>query len=452
LPSGERRIRALIIAETCNPEWESVPLVGWSHANALRAYVDTHIVTRSWNTPALTRAGLVEGQDFTAIDTEATFRAAERLVQGLVGPNRGMGMLTALSIPSYLLLERIAWQRLGPAVRAGQFDLVHRITPLSPATPSLIAARCRRAGVPFVLGPLNGGLPWPPGFPGLRGREGEFLARFRGAYKLLPGYASTRRDAAAILVGGAWTLAELPARWHDKTIYVPENGIDLARFPPPAPRSPASYAGRPLRAAFLARLVPAKGCDMLIEAAAPLLLDGRMTLEVIGFGPEQEALEALAARLGVAERIVFPGKISHFDVAQRLSAADVFTFPSVHEFGGAVVLEAMATGVVPIVVQYGGPAETVTPACGLLVPMGPREAVVAGIRETLARVAAAPEGLAAMSAAAVRRAREVFAWPAKARQTLEVYRWVLGWRAEKPALQMPLPDPVGEAVVAEAVG
>jgi glycosyltransferase involved in cell wall biosynthesis len=437
---AERRIRVLVIADSCNPEWESIPLVGWSHANALREYADVHIVTRSWNTPALVRAGLVEGRDFTAINTEALFNPMEKLVRWISGPNKGWAMLTALSIPSYLLLEHLLWRRLGARLRAGHFDLVHRITPLSPAVPSPISAYCRRVGVPFVLGPLNGGLPWPKTFPNLRRQEGEWLSRLRDGYRLLPGYRATRRRAAAILVGGACALTDLPKKWHHKTVYVPENGIELERFPAPLARSPESYVGRPLRLAFLGRLVPYKGADMLIEAAAPLLAEGQLTLEIIGFGPEREPLEALAMRLGLAARIAFTGKISHHDVAARFREADLFAFPSVHEFGGAVVLEAMAMGLVPIVVDYGGPAELVSPASGFAIPLGTRAEVIAGLREVLQRLVQSPEVLAPMSAQAVRRARGLFAWSAKARQTLEVYRWVLGRRAERPHVTMPLSD------------
>jgi len=190
---------------------------------------------------------------------------------------------------------------------------------------------------------------------------------------------------------------------------------------------------------------------MLVEAAAPLLLAGRLSLEIIGFGPELEPLEQLVARLGLVGRVTFGGKISHHDVAARFGAADLLTFPSVHEFGGAVVLEAMAMGAVPIVVDYGGPAELVTPACGYLLPMGDRAAVVASLRATLEEILRSPESLAPLSAQARHRARTLFAWSAKARQTLEVYRWVLGRRAEKPSSAMPFPDmPVSDVAEAPA--
>jgi glycosyltransferase involved in cell wall biosynthesis len=434
------RIRVLVIAESCNPEWESVPLLGWSHANALREVADVHIVTRLANRDALRRAGLVEGVDFTALNNDILADAMFRLVQRMVGPNRGWAMLTALQIPSYWLLEWLLWRRFGADLRGRRFDIVHRITPVSPVTPSLIAGRCRRAGVPFILGPINGGLPWPPGFAFLKRRDGEYIYKLRDLHRLLPGYRSSRRNAAAILVGSVGVRDDIGPRWRDKTIYLPENGIELARFPAPDRASPESYRGRPLRAVFIGRLVAYKCTDLLIEAAAPLLAAGRLTLTIIGFGPERVALEAQVAALGLAGSVSFTGKISHHDIADLLRAADVFTFPSVHEFGGAVVLEAMAMGVVPIVVAYGGPGELVSPACSIALPISDRAGLVATLRATLGDLTSDPARLAPLAAAAVVRANSLFAWPVKARQVLEVYRWVLGWRDEKPDFGTPLSD------------
>ena len=431
----------LVIADSCNPEWESVPLVGWSHYHALTALVDTHLITRNWNRPALARAGLVEGRDYTAFDTDWLINPVAKLVRRISGESKGYAMLTALTTPAYLVMEQAVWRQFGPALRAGEYDLVHRITPLSAPVPSLLAARCRRLGIPFVLGPMNGGLPWPKEFPSLQRQEGEFLSRLRGLYRLVPGYRVTREASAAIMVGGASAMADLPKRWRAKAVYVPENGIDPARFPRPPRRTADSYRNRPLRAAFLGRLVPFKGCDMLIEAAAPLLLAGRMTLEIIGFGPERERLDAMVAERGLAGPLTFAGKLSHFDLADRLKRADVLTFPSVHEFGGAVVLEAMAAGVVPIVMDYGGPAELVSPASGYLLPMGDRATVIANLRAALESIIADPGRLAEKSRRGVERAFGLFAWPAKAKQTFEVYRWVLGQRPDKPDMGLPFADP-----------
>ena len=436
--STEKRLRVLLLAEAANPEWVSVPLVGWSHAHALARLVDAHLVTQVRNREAILRTGLVEGRDFTALDSEAVSRPlwkAANLLRG--GSGKGWTMVTAVETISYYAYERLAWKHFGERIRAHEFDLVHRITPLSPTTPSLIARKCARAGVPFVLGPLNGGVPWPQGFDGARRREREWLSYVRGAYKLLPGYRSTRRDAAALVIGSRDTWQQMPERWRDRCVYIPENGVDPARFPladEPPPRAPG-----PLRIAFLGRLVPYKGCDMLLAAAAPLVAAGRATIDVIGDGPERDALGKQAASLGIAAGVAFAGWVPHGEVAARLQRADVFGFPSVREFGGAVVLEAMALGVVPVVLDYGGPGELVTPRTGFALPMGRRDEIVAAFRSVLERLAAAPEALAPLRAAGRARVRRDFTWDAKAAQIERVYAWVTG-RAAKPDFGMPLPD------------
>jgi glycosyltransferase involved in cell wall biosynthesis len=98
----------------------------------------------------------------------------------------------------------------------------------------------------------------------------------------------------------------------------------------------------------------------------------------------------------------------------------------------------MALGLVPIVVDYGGPAESTTADTGFLVPLGNRAEIVAGFRRRLESIVADPRQLAGMSARARGRAHQSFAWAAKAACVVEVYRWVLGERKDKPDFGQPL--------------
>jgi len=118
----------------------------------------------------------------------------------------------------------------------------------------------------------------------------------------------------------------------------------------------------------------------------------------------------------------------------------VMALPSIREFGGAVALEAMVCGAVPIVIRYGGPGELVTPSTGYLLEMSTRAEIVRQLRETLESIAADPGQLAARRSAGIRRVRSRFTWGAKAAQVAEVYDWVLGRRPRKPDFGMPLPD------------
>jgi glycosyltransferase involved in cell wall biosynthesis len=251
----------------------------------------------------------------------------------------------------------------------------------------------------------------------------------------LPGYGVTRRCASAILTGSRDTRSQIAERYKDKTVYILENAVDPIRFS----RKKTGPVTLPLKVAFVGRFTPFKGADMLLEAAAPLVRAGRIKLELIGDGMQAPALRTLAAREGLPETI-FAGWIKHENLQERLVESDVFAFPSIREFGGAVVLEAMALGLVPIVMNYGGPAELVTPSTGVLLPMGSRDKIILSLRQALQRFVDEPGELRAIGARARARVMTNFTWDAKAAQVLEVYRWVLGERG-KPEFAMPLPDP-----------
>ncbi|MCT4554951.1 MAG: glycosyltransferase family 4 protein [Pelagimonas sp.] len=410
------RLKVLAIAEAANPEWVSVPLVGWSLASALREVADVHIVTQVRNREAFLRAGLCEGRDFTAIDSEALSRPAWKLAERLrMGEGKGWTMVQAINALSYPLFERLVWKRFGDGIRAGDWDIVHRITPLSPTISSSLAGRCAGAGVPFVLGPLNGGVPWPKGFEAERRAEKEWLSYVRGAYKLLPGRGATLSHASAIIVGSQHTASEIPQTHQHKRIYIPENGIDPARF-----HRRAAPSGV-LRAAFVGRMVPYKGPDMLIEAAMPLLQSGTLQLDMIGDGPMTEALKTQAADV---PGITFHGWKAHEEVQDILARCHLLSFPSIREFGGGVVLEAMALGVVPMIVDYAGPGELVQPEWGIKIPCATRPEIVQGFAKALSDLADDPSALPAMAQAARARVDSHFLWARKAEQIAQIYDWL----------------------------
>jgi len=418
--------RVLLIAEAANPEWVSVPLIGWSLSQALRDVAEVHLVTQIRNRDAILRAGLVEGRDFTAIDSEAVARPLWALGSKLrMGAGKGWTTLQAINALSYPHFERLVWRKFGPDLRAGHYDIVHRVTPLSPTIASPLATKCARIGVPFVLGPLNGGVPWPRAFDAERRAEREWLSYLRGAYKAWPGRKRSLDHASAIIAGSRHTASELPAAMAAKTIYLPENAVDPARFS----RGAAGAGAGPLRACFIGRMVPYKGPDMLIEAARPLLHTGQLQLEMIGDGPLLPALRSSAEGL---PGVTFHGWLAHGDVQEVAATTSLLAFPSVREFGGGVVLEAMAMGLASLIVDYAGPPELLAPGTGWKLPLGDRAAIVAGFRAELSRLADAPDEVAAAGLRAQDVVARAYTWPKKAEQVSQVYQWVLGQRSEKP--------------------
>jgi glycosyltransferase involved in cell wall biosynthesis len=420
--------RVLVIAEAANPEWVSVPLVGWSLANALREVANVHLVTQVRNRDAILRAGWIEGVDFTAIDSEAIAKPLWAVGKVLrMGEGKGWTMLQAINALSYPTFERRIWKLFGARLTAKEFDIVHRVTPLSPTITSGLAAKCARIGVPFVLGPLNGGVPWPAEFATARRQEREWLSYLRGAYKLMPGRIRMLTHTAAILAGSRHTQSEIPAAFQSKTIYLPENAIDLTRFNRVAIPAPG-----PLRACFIGRMVPYKGPDMLLAAAAPLLREGRLVLDMIGDGPMMPDLLEQVKTDRTNGAVTFHGWKAHADVQNIAAQSSVFAFPSIREFGGGVVLEAMALGLVPLIVDYAGPGELVTADIGRKVPLGDRTAIMAGFRAELERMAADPAQLIPLAETARARVQAAYTWPRKAAQVAQIYDWVLRHRVEKP--------------------
>jgi glycosyltransferase involved in cell wall biosynthesis len=397
-------------------------LVGWSLSRALAKIVDAHVVTQIRNRDAIIRAGLVEGRDFTAIDNERVAAPVYKLAEKLRGGvGKGWTTSTAFSSLAYYSFELELWRQFKNRIAAHEFDLVHRVTPLSPTSASILAKRLAVLKVPFVIGPLNGGVPWPKHFVGRQYAEREWLSHIRWLYKLMPGYRSTRWHSAAIIVGSMHTYRDMPSWAKEKCIYIPENGVGLDRLDFGRDRS----ASLPLRGAFVGRLVPYKGADLLLEAAADFVQNRQLELHIMGDGPQRPLLEAMVERLGIQSSVRFYGWLSHVEVQNRFRFCDFMVLPSIREFGGGVVVESMAHGVTPIVADYAGPSELVDDKTGIRVPFHDKESLVKGMKLAIGNIIRAPETLDKLGAAAQEKVRDTFTWEAKAAQIATIYDAVL---------------------------
>jgi glycosyltransferase involved in cell wall biosynthesis len=131
-------------------------------------------------------------------------------------------------------------------------------------------------------------------------------------------------------------LGRLEALGPGKT-WLAYHGLDLGRFPPPPPaREPrdGSDPEAPLRLLCVGRLVPKKGHDDLLAALNALPPELHWRLILIGGGELRAGLEARAADLGLADRIVFRGALPQPAIIAAMREADLFVLPTKPAPGG----------------------------------------------------------------------------------------------------------------------
>lgn len=193
-------------------------------------------------------------------------------------------------------------------------------------------------------------------------------------------------------------------------VTVIENGVDVGRFDGATRRDGVpGLEGVPADAALVGSvgcLAPRKDYGTLLAALALLGRDRRWRCALAGDGPDRAALEARAAELGVADRVLFLGERS--DVDRLLPAFDVFVLSSREEGIPNALLEAMAAARPCVATRVGGNAEVLEDGrTGWLVPAQDPAALAGALGSALADPAeAARRGAAARAATIAERSIE----------------------------------------------
>jgi glycosyltransferase involved in cell wall biosynthesis len=435
---GERQVplsgqgKLLLIMEQCNPIWPSVPRVAYEIYRHLSEITPVTLVTHARNRDGL--LSRMPDAEIHFIEESPGVSSYYHCVSKMVG-GRGTNwpLLHALGYPVFAEFDRKVTALFGERVRSGEYRAVMAATPILPRYPYSIASCCSET--PFILGPVNGGLPFPKGFGRIALQEHAAFNFLRHLGRLLPGYAETYRGATRILVGSEYTLGWLKGVFPEaasRLTWMPENGVSRSFFT--GANRPKPSLG-PLKLLFAGRLVPYKGADILLDALAlaKAKLKRPFQLRIVGDGPMRETLAKQAARLGIGDAVEFSGLVPPDQMPEEFRSAHLFCFPSIREFGGAVVLEAMAGGAPCVVVDHGGVGEYVTPSCGIKVVPESRDHLVAAFAEALERLSCDPALLEAMSRAAVARAEE-FSWEAKVRRIARIIEEAVEERSDPQSM------------------
>ena len=207
-------------------------------------------------------------------------------------------------------------------------------------------------------------------------------------------------------------------------------GVDLTTFHPavrPEPRAPGLR-----RLVCVGRLVERKGVGNAITALGRLRAAGGPDTELVVAGgpdarhldrdPEVARLREVAAQAGVADRVVFRGRVGREDLPALFRSADAAVCVPWYEPFGIVPLEAMACGVPVVASAVGGIIDTVVHGrTGVHVP--PR--CPDRLAEALGELLLDPDRLRSLGRAGASRARAKYSWDRIAGQTLQSYEDLL---------------------------
>lgn len=428
-----KRLRVLLLVPDANPDSNWASLIGYSEAQALAQLHDVTVVVRpSVEEPLRRKQGAIRSVEVVRL------RRFERFLQWVMSRvfkndfmTHAQSVTAFLGYPFSIAFEWQAWRQMRTRILAGEFDIALRLLPVPAVVPSAIAYFLRKGPIPFVIGPISGGLGWPPGFSQAK-KHRQWISGLRGLYRYAPFARSTYRYAAAIIAGASQTYDEF-TRYREKLFFIPENGVA---------GSLCFEAARNLRRddklklIFVGGLVPIKGCDLALRGAASLLQRGLAHLTIVGDGPERNRLEQLAQSLGVEKETLFCSWLSHNETMLQLQAADVMVFPSIRDNSPAVVFEALAAGAVPVVADFGGPGDIVHPGVGYKVRLTNEDDVVSQIEKVLADLAQDRDLLERLQQQAVSYARESLSWDAKAKTLTSILQWALR-QGPKPNLPSP---------------
>lgn len=394
-------MRILLSAYACEPNKGSEPGVGWNWTQALvRQGHTVHLITRSNNRGPI-EAGLSREElrpQVTYYDLPGWCRSWKHWAGGIY---------------LYYFLWQIGAYRRAVALHSElKFDRVQHITFALFRQPSFMG----RLGIPFVFGPVGGGEEMPHIFRKALPLSGKLREIFRDIANKLTSYdplmLSTFSRASLIACTTSDTLKKIPIRFHKKCIVLPTIGIDESSI------AAASLApDREPRFLFVGRLIYWKGLHLALRALAQVRLSvPRASLKVVGDGDDASWLKKIASDNGVADAVEWVPSMPHDDILEEYTSNVAFVFPSLHDSGGMVVLEALASGLPVICLNLGGPGVLVTPSCGILVDAHQKdeEMVVADLAQAMMLLATDVEARTSLSANTVSRACEL-TWDRAAR-------------------------------------
>jgi glycosyltransferase involved in cell wall biosynthesis len=302
------------------------------------------------------------------------------------------------------------------------FDASHHVTFVKYSNPSFLSM----LPVPFVWGPVGGGESAPKEFWrdfSWRAKAYEIARSIvRSLGELDPFVHLTARKSAVVRTTTEDTAKRLYKMGVNHVEIVSESGLPQEEI-----ASLAQYGmpeGSPVRFISMGRLLHWKGFHLGVRAFAKADIPDAQYW-IVGDGPEWERLHFLAQELGIAEKVKFWGRLSREETLEKLGQCHVLLHPSLHDSGGWVCIEGMATGRPVICLDLGGPAVQITPETGFKVPANDPDQAVRDLSKVMVTLAKDPELRLRMGQAGQKLVTEAYSWQVKGERLAKVYEEVV---------------------------
>jgi len=320
--------------------------------------------------------------------------------------------------PAYPILYRNAKRWLQHQRNTGRtFDIAHHFMPLAPRYPSPFHS----AGIPYIMGPVGGTLPTPPGFE-QDVKTGSWYLKLRNLdgfrFKYDPWLRRSYKNASLVMGVAPYVADRLEPIGVNRFEAMLELSIDTLA-PPRSSRQDGE-----LRLLHIGRGVRTKGLRDVIRAMAQLNDLPNIKLVSAGFGEEIEFAKKEVIDLGLTDRVSFLGKISRARVEQLYETSDIFVFPSFREPTGGVFFEAMRWGLPTIAVDYGGPAYIHNDQTAIKLSASSPTVLAQNIAEAIRKLHQSANLRTRMGDAAKERVAQLGLWEHKSKQILELYESV----------------------------
>jgi glycosyltransferase involved in cell wall biosynthesis len=376
------KLRVLLSAFECAPGVGSETEVGWRWALEI-ARLGHEVVVLTWTRDrTILEAARAAGTVPASVRFEYVMPGwLETLLEG--------GLPLQLV---HLSWQLVAYRHARDLARTERFDLVHHITYCVIRQPSFMG----RLPLPFVLGPVGGGETAPLALRRGMGARGWLLDLVRDGLNLVARFDPITRSALAaarlIYVSSPDTARLVPDRLKHKVRVQLQIGIAEQEILAAAPADP--HVNGELRLLYVGRCLAWKGMHLGFEALAELRARGRPArLSIAGTGAAEHRWRAMARRLGLDDAVDWLAWVPYERMPEVYRGHDLLLFPSLHDSGGHVVLEALAHGLPVVCFDLGGPGSMVDASCGRVVTTvrRSRAEAIRGLTDALQELADDPQ-------------------------------------------------------------